>query len=184
MSWQTAGRRVRWTVEINSGVSGSSKRLRPRSRAASAGASDRHDRRVAYVLRLRARIRGPIVRIWQQQHSFFLGYQDVPPLTYHGRPKHQRSGRAYSRRPGISCQRKKKIMTHSHSPGSRQPAIPAVGFLQGALVRPNVPAVADFECGPGSAAFTRSAACRTFAEGATCMPMNTERRPVNATLKS
>jgi hypothetical protein len=47
-------------------------------------------------------------------------------------------------------------MMHSHSPGSRQPAIPAVGFLQGALVRPNVPAVADFECGPGSAPFVEA----------------------------
>jgi hypothetical protein len=56
----------------------------------------------------------------------------------------------------MSCQRKKKIMMHSHSTGSRQPAIPAVGFLQGALVRPNVPDVADFECGPGSAPFVEA----------------------------
>jgi hypothetical protein len=47
-------------------------------------------------------------------------------------------------------------MMHSHSTGSRQPAIPAVGFLQGALVRPNVPDVADFECGPGSAPFVEA----------------------------
>jgi hypothetical protein len=47
-------------------------------------------------------------------------------------------------------------MMHLHSPGSRQLAIPAVGFLHGALVRPNVPVVADFECGPGSAPFVEA----------------------------
>jgi hypothetical protein len=56
----------------------------------------------------------------------------------------------------MSCQRKKKIMMHSHSPGSWPLAIPAVGFVQGAIGRPNVPDVLDFECGPGSAAFTEA----------------------------
>jgi hypothetical protein len=59
---------------------------------------------------------------------------------------------------GSENQRKKKTMMHSHSTSSRQPAIPAVGFLQGALVRPNVPDVADFECGPGSAPFIEARA--------------------------
>jgi len=37
---------------------------------------------------------------------------------------------------------------------------------------------------PGNAAFTLPAASSTFADGATWIPMNTDRRPVKATLKS
>jgi hypothetical protein len=55
--------------------------------------------------------------------------------------------------PNFSCLRKKKIMLYSNATTSLQPAIPAVGFLHGALVRPHVPGVADVECGPGRARF-------------------------------
>jgi len=47
-------------------------------------------------------------------------------------------------------------MMHAYSTAPRQPAIPAVGFLQGALVRPNVHDLADVECGPGRAPFTQA----------------------------
>jgi hypothetical protein len=44
-------------------------------------------------------------------------------------------------------------MLHSNATTSLQPAIPAVGFLHGALVRPHVPRLTDGECGPGRARF-------------------------------
>ena len=44
-------------------------------------------------------------------------------------------------------------MLHACSTASRQPAIPAVGFLDGALVRPHVPGLVPSACGSVRASF-------------------------------
>lgn len=47
-------------------------------------------------------------------------------------------------------------MLYAHSTAFRQPAIPAVGFLQGALVPPHVPGLAPATCGSGRAPFSEA----------------------------